>query len=196
MLSGVERKLGRLGSEERRLREELISGFAEFVVAERSSERLKGLGTALEELPKVGEDTSRSGTLEAARMRNLVRVLEDRARLREETVRSGVVEKALGVGRERLRQMREGGQLLGIVQGERRPTLYPQWQFTGEGKVIEGLEGIVEASREAGMGPETLHFFMTESNDRLGGERPIDLLRRSGMGEITHALRSSGLGPF
>lgn len=193
MLSGVERKLGRLGVEERRLREELISDFAEFVVTEQSSERLRGLGAALEELPKMGEE---AGTLEAARMRNLVRVLEDRARLREETVRSGAVEKALGVGRERLRQMREGGQLLGIVQGERRPTLYPQWQFTGEGRVVEELEGIVEASREAGMGPETLHFFMTEPNDRLGGERPVDLLRRGGVGEITHVLLSSGLGPF
>lgn len=196
MLSGLERKLGRLGAEERRLREELINGFAEFVVTERSSERLRGLGTALEELPKVGEEAYGSGALEAARMRNLVRVLEDRARLREETVRSGVVEKALGVGRERLRQMREGGQLLGIVQGERRPTLYPQWQFTGEGRIVEGLEGIVEASREAGMGTETLHFFMTEPNDRLGGERPVDLLRRDGVGEITRVLRSSGLGPF
>jgi hypothetical protein len=129
-------------------------------------------------------------------MRNLVRVLEDRARLREETVRSGVVEKALGVGRERLRQMREGGRILGIVQGERRPTLYPHWQFTGEGKVVEGLEGIVEASREAGMEPETLHFFMTGPNDRLGGERPVDLLRRGEVGEITRVLRSSALGPF
>lgn len=193
MLSGVERKLGRLGAEERRLREELISGFAEFVVTERSSERLRGLGAVLEGLSKVGEE---AGTLEAARMRNLVRVLEDRARLREETVRSGTVEKALGVGRERLRQLREGGQLLGIVQGERRPTLYPQWQFTGEGKIVEGLEEIVEASREAGMGPETLHFFMTEPHDRLGGERPVDLLRRDEAGEIIHVLLASGLGPF
>lgn len=189
----MERKLGRLGAEERRLREELISGFAEFVVTERSSDRLKGLSAALEGLPKMGEE---AGTLEAARIRNLVRVLEDRARLREETVRSGTVEKALGVGRERLRQLREGGQLLGIVQGERRPTLYPQWQFTGEGKTAEGLEGIVEASRKAGMGPETLHFFMTEPSDRLGGERPVDLLRRGGAGEITHVLLTSGLGPF
>lgn len=189
----MERKLGRLGAEERRLREELISGFAEFVVTERSSDRLRGLSAALEGLPKMGEE---AGTLEAARMRNLVRVLEDRARLREETVRSGTVEKALGVGRERLRQLREGGQLLGIVQGERRPTLYPQWQFTGEGKTVEGLEGIVEASRKAGMGPETLHFFMTEPSDRLGGERPVDLLRRGGAGEITHVLLTSGLGPF
>jgi hypothetical protein len=196
MLSGLERKLGRLGAEERRLREELISGFAEFVLAERSSERLKELGTALEELPKIGEDAPRRGTLEVARMRNLVRVLEDRARLREESVRSGVVEKALGVGRERLRQMREGGQILGIVQGERRPTLYPHWQFTEEGAVAEGLEGIVEASREAGMEPETLHFFMTEPNDRLGGERPVDLLRRGKVEEIARVLRSLGLGPF
>ena len=133
-------------------------------------------------------------------MRNVARVLEDRARLKEECLRSGAVEKALGVGRERLRQMRERGQLVGIVQGERRPTLYPYWQFTGEGDLVEGIEEIISASREAGMGPERLHFFMTEPNGRLDGERPMDVLEAgedgSGLERVLHVLRSSGLGSF
>lgn len=197
MLGEVERKLGRLDSEERRLREALISGFADLVVAERSSERLKEIGAALEELPKVGDESvPKKVALEAARMRNLVRVLEDRARLREECLRTGSVERALGVGRERLRQMREAGKLLGIVQGERRPTLYPYWQFTADGEVVDGLEEVVEASREVGMEPEALHFFMTEESERLGGERPMDLLRRGEAKEVARLLRSAGLGPF
>lgn len=201
MLGEVERKLERLGPDERRLREGLINGFAELVAAENSSERLSEIESALEALPRIGEEgVSREAALEAARMRNVARVLEDRARLKEECLRSGAVEKALGVGRERLRQMRERGQLVGIVQGERRPTLYPYWQFTGEGDLIEGLEEIISASREAGMGPERLHFFMTEPNGRLNGERPADVLRAdedgSGLERLLHVLRSSGLGPF
>lgn len=201
MLGEVERKLEKLGPDERRLREGLINGFAELVAAESSSERLLGIESALEALPKVGEaGVSREAALEAARMRNVTRVLEDRARLKEECLRSGAVEKALGVGRERLRQMRERGQLVGIAQGERRPTLYPYWQFTGDGVIVEGLQEIIAGSREAGMGPERLHFFMTESNGRLDGERPVDVLKadedESGLERVLHVLRSSGLGPF
>jgi hypothetical protein len=198
MLGEVERKLGRLGPEERRLREELIGVFANLVVAESSSDRLREVEAALEEFPKVGEEGLAAGSaLEAARMRNIVRVLEDRVRLRDETLRSGAVEKIIGVGRERIRQMREGGRLLGIVQGERRPTLYPYWQFTEDGKVVEGLEEVVAASREVGMDPETLHFFMTEPDGRIGGATPpVELLRRGGTEEVARLLLSSGLGGF
>lgn len=197
MLGEVERKLERLGPEERRLREGLISGFAELVVAEGSSERLRALGAALEALPKVGEEgVSDEAALEAARMRNLARVLADRARLKEETLRSGEVEKLLGVGRERLRHLRGQGRLLGIVRGERRPTLYPRWQFTPEGEIVEGLEEVVVASREAGMDPETLHFFVTEPNEHLGGAPPAELLEENRADEVVRLLLSSGLGPF
>lgn len=209
MLGEIERKLERLGPDERRLREGLINGFAQLVAAEDSSERLLEIEFALESLPKVGEEgVSREASLEAAKMRNVARVLEDRARLKEECLRSGAVEKALGVGRERLRQMREQGRLVGIVQGERRPTLYPYWQFSGEGSLIEGLEQIISASREAGMGSEKLHFFMTEPNGRLGGERPLKIFKdgetsddtdqedEGGAERVARVLRSSGLGSF
>lgn len=197
MLGEVERKLGRLGAEERRLREELIGVFANLVVAEPSSERLRELESALEGLPKAGEGDSSGGlALEAARVRNLARVLEDRIRLREETLRAGDVEKMLGVGRERLRRMRDGGRLLGIVQGERRPTLYPYWQFTGEGRIVEGLDEILAASRGVGMDPETLHFFMTEPEARLDGLPPVELLRQGDAEGVARLLFSSGLGGF
>lgn len=197
MLGEVERKLEGLGPEERRLREGLISGFAGLVVAEESSERLRGLSDALEGLPKAGEEGVPEGAaLEAARVRNLARVLEDRARLREETLRTGAVEKILGVGRERLRQMRDRGRILGMVRGERRPTLYPFWQFTEGGEILEGLEEVIAASREVGMEPEALHFFITEPDERLDGTPPVELLRRGDARGVVRLLLSSGLGGF
>ena len=193
----LESKLERLPRDERGPRRELISSLAEFVVSVDSSERLAKLGEALESLPKVGEKgVSREAALEAARMRNLVRVLQDRARLKEESFRSGEVEDLLVVGRERLRQMRERGEILGVVRGERRPTLYPAWQFEAEGEILEGLPDVISTAREAGMGPEELHFFMTEPDERLGGDLPLDLLRSKETRRVTDLLLSAGLGPF
>ncbi len=194
---GLESKLERLPRDERGPRRELISGLAQFVVSVDSSARLAKLGEALESLPKVGEEgVPREVALEAARMRNLVRVLQDRARLKEESFRTGEVEDLLVVGRERLRQMRQRGEILGAVRGERRPTFYPRWQFGADGEILAGLPEVISAAREAGMGPEELHFFMTEPDERLGGTLPLDLLRRGEAKRVADLLRSAGLGAF
>jgi hypothetical protein len=194
---GLESKLERLPRDDRGLRRELIRGLAQFVVSVDSSERLGKLAEALESLPKVGEEgVPKEVALEAARMRNLVRVLQDRARLREESFRTGEVEDLLVVGRERLRQMRQRGEILGVVRGERRPTLYPRWQFGGDGEILEGLPDVNSAAKEVGMGPEELHFFMTEPDERLGGEPPVDLLRRGETGRVVDLLLSAGLRSF
>ena len=193
---GLESKLERLPQEERAPRLELISGLARFVVSVNSSERLAKLGEALESLPKVGEEGVTKEALEAARMRNLVRVLQDRARLKEESFRTGEVEDLLVVGRERLRQMRERGEILGAVRGERRPTLYPRWQFGADGEILAGLPEVISAALEAGMRPEELHFFMTEPDERLGGAPPLELLRRGEAERVADLLLSAGLGPF
>src|SRR5918998_1244632 len=136
------------------------------------------------------EGVPKEVALEAARMRNLVRVLQDRARLREESFRTGEVEDLLVVGRERLRQMRERGEILGVVRGERRPTLYPRWQFGSDGEILAGLPETISAASEAGMGSEELHFFMTEPDERLGGNPPLDLLRRGEAGRVADLLLS------
>jgi hypothetical protein len=194
---GLESKLERLPRDERGPRRELISGLAQFVVSVDSSERLGRLAEALESLPKVGEEgVPKEVALEAARMRNLVRVLQDRARLKEESFRTGEVEDLLVVGRERLRQMRERGEILGVVRGERRPTLYPRWQFGADGEILEGLPDVISAGQEVGMGPEELHFFMTEPDERLGGEPPVELLRRGEAERVVDLLLSAGVGPF
>ena len=194
---GLESKLERLPRDERERRRELISGLAQFVVSVDSSERLGKLAEALESLPTVGEEgVLKEVALEAARMRNLVRVLQDRARLREESFRTGEVEDLLVVGRERLRQMRGRGEILGVVRGERRPTLYPRWQFGADGEILEELPDVISAAREVGMGSEELHFFMTEPDERLGGEPPVELLRRGEAERVVDLLLSAGLGPF
>ncbi|QIN81008.1 hypothetical protein GBA65_21420 (plasmid) [Rubrobacter marinus] len=197
MLGELERRLERYGPEERARRERLIGSLASLVLSDDSGEKMREIEEILEGFPKVSEEEEPSpAALEAARARNLLRVLEDRRRLRSECLRPAEVGSSMGVGRERLRQLREAGRLVGIRQGEKRPTLYPYWQFGGDGGALQGLEEVVRAAREAGMGEETLHFFATEPNGRLGGERPADLLRRGEAGKVAEVLRSSGLGRF
>jgi hypothetical protein len=68
-----------------------------------------------------------------------------------------------------------------LLLGESQPfelLLYPRWQFGADGEILAGLQGVISAAREAGMGPEELHFFVTEPEERLGGALPLDLLRR------------------
>lgn len=202
MLGEVERRLEGYEPGERELRERLIGRLALLVLDgdEGGGERLREIEQVLEGFPKIsGEEPWKEPSaeaLEAARARNLLRILEDRRRLRSECLKPAQIEGFMGVGRERLRQLREAGKLVGIVAGERRPTLYPYWQFGDDGDTVEGIEEIVRAAREAGMGEETLHFFMTEPSGRLGGRRPADLLGRGEAGEVARLLRSSGLGPF
>lgn len=197
MLGGLEKELGRFGPEERARRERLIGSLASLVLRSSSNDDLREVEEVLAGYPKIGgEGEPTREALEAARARNLVRVMRDRARLRRECLKAGEVEEALGVGRERLRQLRGSGRLLGIAQGDRRPTLYPYWQFSGDGEPVRGLDEVVRAAREAGMGAEKLHFFVTEPNGRIGGERPAELLRRGEAGEVSRLILTSGLGPF
>jgi hypothetical protein len=176
-LDSIRRSLAKLDPEERESKEQIIGEVGAVVVGEPRS------SAALHEL-------------HAARARNTARMFMRRARLYDECLRSSEVQKALDVGRERLRQLRNQGKLIAISRGERRPTLYPYWQFSDEG-TVKGLEVILEASKEVGIGPETLHFFMTAPNDGLGGKTPIDVLQeKNGAEQVAGVLRSSGLGPF
>jgi ribosomal protein S14 len=211
MLAEIEKRLEGFEGEERRERASLVERLAELAVGE-DRENFSRLAAALDALeayegarPAAGraseERTARIpehpvADARLARAQIVLRALMDRARLREESFPSGEVAKALGISRERLRQMRERGKIVGIVGGERRSTLYPYWQFSAKGRILDGVEEVVEAAREAEMDPETLHFFMTEPNDRLGGKEPAELLKDGEAGRVAWVLRTSGLGGF
>ncbi|MGH3086412.1 MAG: hypothetical protein ACRDSJ_03725 [Rubrobacteraceae bacterium] len=210
MLAEIEKRLEGLGSEERRERASLIERLAELAVGGGREElsRLEAALDALEvyEARREGGEGPEERTariperpvadVHAARARATLRILMDRIRLREESYGAGEVARVLGVGRERLRRMRNQGSIVGIVERERSPAIYPYWQFSSEGKILEGVEEVVAASREADMDPETLHFFMTEPNDRLGGSEPAELLREGEVERLIRVIESSGLEGF
>jgi hypothetical protein len=198
MLAKFDKRLEKISDEgERRERVALAESLAE-IATSGSREQLSALEAALEDVrDEAGyQDVRAKEDVHVLRAQNALRVLVDRARIREECYRTAEVEEMLGVSRERLGQLREDGKLVGIVvEGERRSTLYPYWQFGEEG-LLEGLEEIVASAREADMDPETLHFFMTEPNDRLGGRTPAELLQEGEAGHVAWILKTSGLGSF
>lgn len=184
--------------EERQRREELVGEFAALV----ADKRLADLQRALAELehlppavPEATLDRSHPALLRAW-TKNLVRVFEDRARLLNECIPASTVRQGLGVSRQRLHQLVREGRLVAILVRERRSRLYPSWQFTATGTVAAGLDEVIAAAHEAGMDAETLHFFMVEPHERLGGIAPADLLARGESAPVVLALRSAGLGPF
>jgi DNA-binding protein HU-beta len=188
-------KVPKFRADEREDREAIFNTLVELAVEEPLPE-LTRMRNALNHLPSLAEERNSRNALLAARARNAIRVLEDRARLREECVPAKSVAEGLGVSRQRLHQLRRQGRLLAILSRGRRESLYPAWQFTEEGEIVEGLEQIIQAAREADIDEETLHFFMVEPNDRLGGETPADLLARGEVDRVVEVLSSAGLGPF
>ena len=84
----------------------------------------------------------------------------------------------LGISRQAVFARRQQDQLLGVQLPSRRELLYPKWQFTAEGGVVEGLDEVLRALGDA---PAWAKFrFFTSGNYRLKKRRPIELLRADG----------------
>ena len=181
--------------EEKENREAILNALTELAFEESLPELVR-MRDALSHLPSLAEERNSRDALLAARARNAIRVLEDRARLREECVPAKSVAEGLGVSRQRLHQLRRQGRLLAVLPRSRRGSLYPAWQFTEEGEIINGLERVIRAAREASIDEETLHFFMVEPSERLEGETPVNLLARGQVDRVVEVLNSAGLGPF
>lgn len=204
MLAEIERKLGKFEDvEERGERRVLLDRLAE-IVTEEDRSTLLALSAALDSpgvRPGVVDDREALtsyipekplSNVHVARAKNTLALLLDRARLTEECYSSADVQKILGLSRQRLGQLREEGRLVAIGGGPRRSMLYPYWQFSASGRILEGMERILEAAREADISPYGLHFWMTEPTDRLGGHAPVDLLEEGRVEELVSLLEASG----
>lgn len=202
MSAAVEANLSAFPAGERARRRELLAAFAR-LVAEKPLADLQRARDELSHLPadpaairEPGEGEVAHQALIQARARNLARVLEDRARLTAECLPASLVQKGLGVSRQRLHQLVKAGRLVAVLTRDRRSSLYPAWQFAAAGTPLPGLATVIAAAHAAEMDPETLHFFMVEPDERLGGGMPADLLAVGEGDRVAALLRSAGLGPF
>lgn len=94
----------------------------------------------------------------------------------------------LHISRQAIDKRRLGGQLLALTLG-RRGYSYPAWQFVDEG-LLPGLPEIL-ALLEEHPPLAKLRFFLS-GNVRLGGDRPLDRLRRGDLDPVRRAARTFG----
>jgi len=67
--------------------------------------------------------------------------------------------------------------------------VFPAWQFTDRG-TVPGLEQVLLAL--AGHDEWMQNVFFIDPNTRLGGSRPLDLLREGEIPEVLDAAREFG----
>jgi hypothetical protein len=118
---------------------------------------------------------------------------EQRRLLREAGGAVGAIEAAeiLGISRQAVDARRKKGRLLAVAAG-RRGWRYPMAQFDGasEDGVVRGLERVLAAIDDEG-GWMRLAFLLSPE-ERLGGERPLDALRRGEVEAVGRAARLYG----
>jgi hypothetical protein len=94
-----------------------------------------------------------------------------------------------GVSRQALEKRVKDGSLL-AVPGPSNRRRYPAVQFTREG-VVPGLKQVQEALPTRN--PWTVLNFLVRSDDRLGGRKPIEVLRNGDVDLVVSAARGMGV---
>lgn len=94
----------------------------------------------------------------------------------------------LGITRQAVDKRRRAGKLLAVPAGARR-WLYPSWQVV-DGASLAGLEETLGALGE--WSPWARLGFLLGENRRLGGDRPLDALRRGEVDRVVRAARAFG----
>lgn len=127
------------------------------------------------------------GPLTAARLRG-VHARDALLAAEGGTLASDDVAELLRVSRQAVDKRRTSGKLLALELG-RRGFRYPAWQF-GDGDLLPGMGEILKLLD--GHPPIAQIRFFLSGDHSLGGERPLDLLRRGDLARIRRAARVFG----
>lgn len=140
------------------------------------------------ERPEVLEALLAEDPLAAARLRGI----EARSTLLEQeggTVPAGELGLMLGgITPQAVNKRRKAGRLLALPVGESRYH-YPVWQVEG-GQVLPGFEEVLDVFGVED--PWMRAAFFLGGNARLGGERPLDELRRGNIEAVKRAASAHG----
>lgn len=98
------------------------------------------------------------------------------------------VAEQLGISLEDIEQRRKAGQVLAVDTGS-HGYRYPTWQFS-ESSMLPGMEDVLLLL--ARHPPLAQMRFFLSGNLRLGGKRPLDMLRRGLVEQVHRAARAFG----
>lgn len=127
------------------------------------------------------------GPLTAARLRG-VQARDALLAAEGGTLASDDVAELLRISRQAVDKRRASGKLLAVELG-RRGFRYPAWQF-GDTDLLPGMEETLKLLD--GHPPIAQMRFFLSGDHALGGERPLDLLRRGDLSQIRRAARVFG----
>jgi hypothetical protein len=105
--------------------------------------------------PDMADDEPQSATAQEAR--NLRRVFALWRRAGEESLTAD----DLGVSRQQLKHLRDGGKLVALRLPMHREFVYPAWQFdSATAQTLNGIPDVLQAAEEAKLSPLGLHLLM------------------------------------
>ena len=180
----VENSFRELPEGEREALSSAISEIARVLIGGSAAEIV-----ALEET--LRRDWRSTDSIEELEARNRLRVFARYREIGERSLVGSELQEQLGVSRQRLGQMREKKQLLGVRLPIHRELHYPLWQFGEEGRPLGALPRLIEAAEEGGIGALALDSLMTNpaAADEGEGRTPADLLRIGDREAKEHVLR-------
>jgi hypothetical protein len=138
-----------------------------------------------------GETKAEEMTLGELEASGRLQVLALYREVEEESLTVAELEGA-GIQRQRLKQLRDQGRLLGIRLPFQRGFLYPRWQFGEDLRPREFLPEVLEAARETGLDEMSVHRFMTRPQSSGGNPTPFELCEQGRVDLALNALRAAG----
>ncbi|WP_246725124.1 hypothetical protein [Beijerinckia sp. L45] len=94
-----------------------------------------------------------------------------------------------GISRQAVHKRVQDGSLLAVPGPSNRQS-FPTVQFNSDGTVVDGLSAVHAALPTRN--PWSVLNFLTNPDDRLGGRKPIDVLKEGGVDVVVEAARRMG----
>lgn len=184
-LKTLEHEVARLPESDREEAEDAVTAVGSVLIQDT------GALMDVARLVRPGTTDEESQSLAAQGARNLRRVFALWRRAGEESL----TRDDLGVSRQQLRHMRDGGRLVALrLPMHRREFVYPAWQFdSATGQPLDGIPEILEAAAEAKLSPLGLHLLMVSPAE--DGTAPADWLaagRQDYVAELVAAANGHG----
>ncbi len=164
---------------------DLVPSHAAVVAASASTDY--GVLLSALQSPEIADKLVKADPLARAKLRGI------EAKKRFLTAEGGMlstqeVASILGISPQAIHKRRRTGKLIGIAQGLNQYS-FPAWQFEGN-HTVAGLESVLAVLGDHD--PLMQVVFMLNPNDRLDGQRPLDLLRAGKLNEVLTAANALG----
>jgi hypothetical protein len=157
---------------------------------------LRSSPVQLAQLAGIAFQMTFAGTRREDKLANaLARGLSVRQKMATEEGGSMSAEEAarqLGMTKQSVLNLYHAGKVLAWRTEKQGSLRFPVWQFDGDRR-LSGLDEVMAQLSKAVMLDDWAKIgFFLQTHERLGGRRPLDLLRENKLADVLHAARAHG----